>query len=49
MTADNDFKYYAYILVYVNDILIIEKVPKKFMEMINEKFKVKPDSIVKPS
>ena len=49
MSARNEFKYYAYILVYVDDILIIDKTPMKFMEMINEKFKVKPESIIEPN
>ena len=49
MSARDGFKYYAYILVYVDDILIIDKTPMKVMEMINEKFKVKPDSIAEPN
>ena len=49
MSAKDGFKYYAYILVYVDDILIIDKTPMRFMDMINEKFKVKPDSIAEPT
>ena len=49
MSASNGFKYYAYILVYVDDILIIDKTPLNFMEMIKEKFTVKPESIIEPT
>jgi hypothetical protein len=41
-------KYYSYILVYVDDLLIIDKAPKKFMSQIQESFTVKPDSIEEP-
>ena len=34
-TAKGGFKYYAYVLVYVDDFLIIDKQPAKFMEMLN--------------
>ena len=49
MSARDGFKYYAYILVYVDTILIIDKTPMRFMDMINEKFKVKPDCIAEPT
>jgi hypothetical protein len=43
------FKYHLYILVYVGDLLIIDKVPKKFMSMIQqESFTVKQSSIEEP-
>jgi hypothetical protein len=41
-------KYYSYILVYVDDLLIIDKEPKKFMAQIQDSFTVKPDSIEEP-
>ena len=44
MSAPNGFKYYAYILVYVDNILIIDKNPHSFMEMIKEKSTVKSNS-----
>ena len=47
-TDASGFKYYSYILVYVDDLLIIDKVPKKFMSMIQESFTVKPSSIEEP-
>ena len=47
-TSSIGFKYYAYILVYVDDILIIDKNPRKYMDMLEEKFPVKPSSIEEP-
>ena len=47
-TSTTGFKYYAYILVYVDDILIIDKDPRKYMTMLEEKFPVKPSSIEEP-
>ena len=45
-TAGN--KYYSYILVYVDDLLIIDKIPQRYMKQIQESFTVKPDSIEEP-
>jgi hypothetical protein len=39
---------FLYILVYVDNLLIIDKMPKKFMSMIRESFTVKPLSIEEP-
>ena len=36
---------YTYILVYVDDILILDKDPRKFMSMLMENNTVKPSSI----
>ena len=47
-TDASGFQYYSYILVYVDDLLIIDKQPAKFMEMIQQKFTVKPSSIEEP-
>ena len=33
-TAPNGFKYYSYILVYVDDILIVDKSPRIFMKQL---------------
>ncbi|GFH50714.1 hypothetical protein CTEN210_07190 [Chaetoceros tenuissimus] len=41
-------EYYAYILVYVDDLLIIDKNPKRFMEKIQGDFTVKKESIGPP-
>ena len=46
--TDSGFKYYSYILVYVDDLLIIDKSPKKYMDQIEESFTVKPSSIEEP-
>ena len=41
-------EYYSYILVYVNDILIVDDSPKVYMDMLEEKYTVKPSSIGVP-
>ncbi|GFH61944.1 pol protein [Chaetoceros tenuissimus] len=41
-------EYYSYILVYVDDLLIIDKNPKRFMEQIQGDFTVKKESISPP-
>ena len=48
MTDKNGFEYYAYILVYVDDLLIIMKEPQEAMTQIQESFTVKPPSIEEP-
>ena len=40
--------YYAYVLVYVNDILIIDKIPQRFMDLLKDTYTVKPSSIGQP-
>ena len=45
MTDAYVFEYYAYILVYVEDLLLIIKYPKEAMAQIQESFVVKPSSI----
>lgn len=47
-TANDGFHYYSYILVYVDDILIIDKTPTKYMDMLCSKYPVKPSSIEEP-
>ena len=41
-------EYYTYILVYVDDLLIVDKYRQKFMAMLESKYTVKPCSIGKP-
>ena len=41
-------EYYAYILVYVNDILILDKDLEQFMQTLKEDYTVKPGSISEP-
>ena len=45
MNDADDFEYYAYILIYVDNLLLITKDPKEAMSQIQESFKVKPFSI----
>ena len=35
-------QYYAYILVYVVDILVVDKYPRKFMSVLFNKYTVNP-------
>ena len=46
MIIADGMDHYAYILVYVDDILIIDKNPEQFM--IKDTYTVKPSSIRKP-
>ena len=48
MTDADGFEYYAYILVYFDDILLIMKYPKDALAQIQESFTVKPSSIEEP-
>ena len=48
-TAPDGFEYYSYILVYCDDLLIIDKDPGSKMEMIKTSFTVKPSSIGEPT
>ena len=45
MTDADGFEYYAYIIVYVDDLLLIMKYPKEAMAQIQDIFTVKPSSI----
>ena len=44
-TDNTGFEYYTYILVYVDDIIIMGKTPKKYMDVLEESYTVKPSSI----
>ena len=48
MTYEYGFEYFAYILVYVDDLLIKKKDTKEAMAQIQERFTVKPSSIKEP-
>ena len=48
-TDSQGFKYYSYILVYVDDLLIIDKQPSRYMKMVQSDFTVKQDSIKRPT
>ena len=45
MIYADGFEYYAYILGYVDNILLIIKYSKEAMAYIQDKFTVKPSSI----
>ena len=47
MKADR-FKYYEYILVYVDDILAVSGNPKVIMDYLESKYMLKKDSIKEP-
>lgn len=47
--VDKDgFKYYSYILVYVDDLCILDKAPHSYMLQIQESFKVREETIKEP-
>ena len=48
MTDADGFEYYAYILIYFGDILLIMKYPKDALAQIQESYTVKPSSIEEP-
>ena len=47
-TKRDGSEYYSYILVYVDNVLIIDEDPKQFMEMIQASVTIKPESIDGP-
>ena len=48
--VDNgDNKYYSYICIYVDDVMIVSKDPSIYMNMIKDQFSVKPESIQEPT
>jgi hypothetical protein len=46
---DDGVKYWAYILIYVDDILCVHHGPGTFLAQIDNHFKMKPGSIMEPS
>ena len=48
MVRTDGVDYCAYILVYVDDILILDKDPERFMQILREDYTVKPGSIGEP-
>ena len=45
---ENGFKYYKYVLTYVDDVLCLSHDPMSTMKGIQEKFKLKDDKIEEP-
>ena len=48
MITSEKVEYYAYILVYVDDILIIDKNSNRFIDLLKDTYTVKPSSIGEP-
>ena len=48
MITSEGIEYYVYILVYVDDILIIDINPNRFMDLLKDTYTVKPSSIGEP-
>ena len=44
----NGDTYYAYILVYVDDILVIDEHPDKYMAMLQDSYTVRKDTVKEP-
>jgi hypothetical protein len=47
-TKADGTKFYSYILVYTDDILIVHTEPMRYMEMLKDNYRVKPESIGPP-
>ena len=47
--APDGSKYYSCILIYTDDILVLDKFPQKYMDMLKERYTVKPSSIGEPT
>ena len=47
-TKSDGNKYYLYILVYVDDVLIIDEDPKRYMDLRQSSYTVNPASICEP-
>jgi hypothetical protein len=45
----NGYKYYEYIFVYVDDLLVLSKQPRKIMKGISQVYRIKDGSVIKPS
>ena len=48
-TKEDGSQYYSYVLVYVDDLLIIDKNPSRYMDMVKSDFTIKPGSVEIPS
>ena len=47
-TTPDGFEHYSYILIYTDDILILDNAPKRFIDMFQDKYTIKPTSIGEP-
>ena len=48
-TDDARNEYYTYSIVYVDDLLIVYKKPRHYMDMLDSKYTVKPSNIGYPT
>ena len=48
-TKPNGDKYYTYILVYTDDVIIIDTDPSRYMDQLKESYPVRPDTIGPPT
>ena len=48
MISTEGVEYYAYIFVYVDDVLILDKDPERFMRILKEEYTGKPGGIGEP-
>ena len=45
---DDRFNYYAYVLIYVDDVMVIHNDAESALRTIDKYFKIKPSSISDP-
>jgi hypothetical protein len=48
LRPDDNFKYYSYILVYVDDILVVHHDAMSVLERLNDYLPLKPSSVGDP-
>jgi hypothetical protein len=48
-TRSGGFKYWEYVLVYVDDVLVISHAPQKVMDMLSQRYTLKAGSVRPPS
>jgi hypothetical protein len=47
-TKANGFKYWSYVMVYTDDILVVDHEPKSIMDYLASRYKLKPGSVKEP-
>jgi hypothetical protein len=48
-TKVNGIEYYEYIFIYVDDLLVLSEDPKAILKTIGEIYRLKSDSVAKPT
>ena len=41
-------RYYSYLVIYVDDVLCVDEGPRSIIKQIEEVYRVKPESVIKP-